>query len=154
MIDESDSALVGNTVERILVFHGEPIDIYAIPKSHQIVLAVNQAHARITNGGFQFLLEREDGDFRLCTLMSESHAIIGAERGYRAFKKFLRGFLWIRPTSSISRPFNKLRLPLSIVKALLGFETADTLYFESSDETYGLLAQYIRSNADEFRAIL
>ncbi|QDT04846.1 hypothetical protein K227x_32430 [Rubripirellula lacrimiformis] len=152
MIDESDSELVGDTVERILDLHGNQLDIYSIPKPHQIVLTVNQAHARITNGGFQFLLEREDADFNLCTLMAESHATIGAERGHRAFSKFLRGILWIRPTSAISRPFNKLRLPLSVIKAFLGFETADTLYFESSDETFGFLADYIRSNADALPA--
>ena len=148
MIDDADSDLVGATVERILNLHGNQLDIYTIPTPHQIVLAVNQAHARITNGGFQFLLEREDADFNLCTLMAESHAAIGAERGHRAFSRFLRGTLWIRPTSAISRPFNKLRLPLSMIKALLGFETADTLYFESSDETFRSLAEYVRANAD------
>lgn len=148
MIDESDSKVVGATVDRLLTLHGDRPDIYAIPKPHQIVLAVNQAHARITNGGFQFLLERQDADFKLCTLMSDSHAAIGAERGHRAFTKFLRGILWIRPTSAISRPFNKLRLPLSIIMALLGVETADTLYMESADETFRFLAEYIRANAE------
>lgn len=148
MIDDSDIELVGDTVERILKLHGSELDIYSIPKQHQIVLAVNQAHARVTNGGFQFLLEREDADFDLCTLMAESHATIGADRAHRAFKTFLRGILWVRPTAFIPQPFNKLRLPLSIIKALLGFETADTLYFESSDETFRLLAEYIRSNAE------
>ncbi|ELP33054.1 hypothetical protein RBSWK_02900 [Rhodopirellula baltica SWK14] len=33
-----------------------------------------------------------------------------------------------------------------MIKALLGFETADTLYFESSDETFRLLAEYVRAN--------
>ncbi|CAD71353.1 MAG TPA: DUF4375 domain-containing protein [Rhodopirellula baltica] len=146
MIDDSDSELVGDTVERILKLHGNQLDIYSIPKPHQIVLAVNQAHARISNGGFQFLLERKDADFDLCTLMPESHATIGAEQAHRAFSRFLRGTLWIRPTSAISRPLNRLRLPLSMIKALLGFETADTLYFESSDETFRLLAEYVRAN--------
>ena len=150
MIDDTDSKLVGDTVKTVLAFHGERLDIFTIPPPHQIVLAVNQSHARITNGGFQYLLEREDADYRLCALMADAHASVGADKGHRAFTKFLRGVLWIRPTSAIAKPFNRLRLPLSIVKALLGLETADTLYFESSDETFRRLAQYIRSNPDAF----
>jgi hypothetical protein len=82
--------------------------------------------------------------------MADAHASIGADEGHRAFSKFLRGFLWIKPTSAIAKPFNRLRLPLSIIRALLGFETADTLYFESSDETFACLAGYITSHADDF----
>ncbi len=150
MIEEADSQLVSKTVEAILQHHGDALDVYRIPEQHQVVLVVNQAHARITNGGFQFLLEREDADFELCKLMSTAHEKIGAERAHRAFSKFLRGFLWIRPTAPIAKPLNRLRLPLSIVKALLGFETADTLYFDSSDETYGCLAKYIRTHSVAF----
>ena len=150
MIDESDSRLVGDTVDSILALHGEQLDIFSIPQPQQIVLAVNQAHARITNGGFQFLLEREDADYDLCSVMANAHASVGADKGHLAFSKFLRGILWIRPTSTIAKPFNRLRLPLSIAKALLGFDTADTLYFESSDETFGCLARYIKSNPEAF----
>ena len=99
MIDDADSKLVGDTVETVLAFHGDRLDIFAIPQPHQIVLAVNQSHARITNGGFQFLLEREDADYELCALMAEAHASVGAGKGHRAFSKFLRGILWIRTTA-------------------------------------------------------
>jgi hypothetical protein len=153
MIPDSESQLVGNTVDRILAMHGEDFDVFAIPQPHQIGLLVNQAHARITNGGFQYLLEREDADYALCKLMAEAHAMIGAEKGSRAFSVFLRGFLGIRPTSLLARPFNRFRLPISIVMALLGFETADTLYFDSADEIYSKLASYIASNPRAFPTI-
>jgi hypothetical protein len=150
MTDESDSKTVGKTVEAILAYHGDQLNVFTIPKPHQTVLAVNQAHYRITNGGFQFLLERDDISYDLCRLMADAHELIGAKRGHRAFSKFLRGFLWICPTATLAKPFNRLRLPLSIAKALLGFETADTLYFDSSEETYACLAEYIRSNLAAF----
>lgn len=150
MIPDSESQLVGNTVDRILAMHGDDFDVFSIPQPHQIVLLVNQAHSRITNGGFQYLLEREDAGYALCKAMAEAHATIGADKGSLAFSVFLRGCLGIRPTSRLARPFNRFRLPISIVMALLGFETADTLYFESSDETYAKLASYIQANRKTF----
>ena len=150
MIDKSDRNLVGDTVESVLTLHGAGLDIKTLPETHRVLLLVNQAHARITNGGFQNLLKFEQSDYATCQMMANAHEQIEAEGGYLAFRKFLRGTLWIKPTSPILRPFNRFRLGLSIAKALIGFDTADTLYFESSDVTYAQLAKYVSSRRGDF----
>jgi len=50
----------------------------------------------------------------------------------------------------MARPFDRFRLGFSITKALLGWDTADTLYFDSADETGSALAHYIRSSSASF----
>jgi hypothetical protein len=149
-----DSDIVHETIQAILAKHGEAPDISALTSAERNVLLVNQAHYLVGNGGFQFLFEREipgDPDHQL---MATAHAEVGAKRGAAAFEKALAGFLGIKPTSVIGRPFNRLRLTVSLTLALLGWDTSDTLYFESLDDTYAALGQYIRSNASQLDATL
>ena len=147
--DPADRELVRQTVQQILSVHGEDLDIVHIPEVHRNILLVQQAHALVGNGGFQRLFSHPIPGDSTYRLTGDAHAAIGATEGHRAFRKALAGFLWIKPTAFVARPFNRLRLPLSIAKALLGFETADTLYWEASPETYARLASYIRENNSE-----
>ena len=150
MIDPEAKQIVGSTVDALIAEYGQSFNVFELPEPHRLVILVDEAHARITNGGFQYLLERPDASIRMCRAMSESHAAIDSIDGHRAFTRFLRGVLWIQPTAKVLRPFNRFRTPLSLAKAMMGFETADTLYWESSDVTYTKLAEYIGANTSAF----
>ncbi|TWU44630.1 hypothetical protein Poly51_58990 [Rubripirellula tenax] len=145
----SDNDLIHETVEKLTSLHGQDIDVSTLPNIHRNVLLVNLADYLIGNGGFQFMFERPIPGDPQFQLTANAHNDIGASKGFVAFQKSLKGTLGIRPTSIIARPFNRFRTAYTLFNAaFLGRDTADTLYWDSAEETRSALANYIRKNND------
>ena len=146
--EPDDSELCGDVYSWILDHRGNSLDASKVTEAERVVVLTTHVRGIIDNGGFRYLFEGDLVGDPEYALTMEAFATIGCAKAVDAFRKTLAIFPDSRPPRDIDK---RLRYYLKRIKRWP--TDMDIQFFDASKEVDGLLAAYIRLNAEEFRRI-